>query len=47
MKLLENNLVRKIENHLREPHLRIPRISEQLEDNIYGGITQGDNLFNE
>ena len=47
LKLLENDMIRKIENHLKEPHLRIPRISEQFEANAFGGVSQGDDIFNE
>ena len=45
--LLDNEMVRKIERHLAEPHLRIPRISEQMEINRFDGIGQGDNIYDE
>lgn len=47
MELLDNAMVKRIERHLKEPHLRLPRISEQFEAKTYGGISQNDNIYNE
>lgn len=47
MELLDNAMVRRIEMHLKEPHLRLPRISEQFEAKTYGGVSQNDNIYNE
>lgn len=41
--MLDNALIRKITNHLREPHLRISRISEQIPIQE----VQDDNIYNE
>lgn len=47
MELLDNAMVRRIERHLKEPHLRLPRISEQFEAKTFGGISQNDRIYDE
>jgi hypothetical protein len=40
MQFLSDQLVRKITNHLRDPSIRISRISDQI------GVSEADNIYN-